>query len=47
LPPNKAQAIKVAVEKQRNNLFYSLTDPADEGIEEANLKKLAANLNNT
>ncbi|KLL04619.1 MAG: hypothetical protein MRERV_16c027 [Mycoplasmataceae bacterium RV_VA103A] len=47
LPPNKAQEIKQAEEKQRQNLYYYLTDPKDGGLEEATLKKLSSNLQNT
>lgn len=47
LPPKKEQEIKVAIEKARNNLYYSLTDPQDGGLEENTLKKLSTNLQNT
>ncbi|CAG8712603.1 4106_t:CDS:2, partial [Racocetra persica] len=47
LPPNKSQEIKQAEEKQRQNLYYYLTDPKDGGLEEATLKKLSSNLQNT
>jgi len=44
LPPNKDQAIITATKKQRENLFYFLTDPKDGGIEKETLEKLATNL---
>ncbi|CAJ0651955.1 4985_t:CDS:2, partial [Entrophospora sp. SA101] len=47
LPPTKPQAVSEAIQKQRSKLYYSLTDPKDGGIEEATLKQLAANLQNT
>ncbi|CAI2162582.1 17842_t:CDS:2 [Funneliformis geosporum] len=46
LPPNKAQEIKEAEQKQREKLFYYLTDPKDGGIEETTLKRLEKNLEN-
>ncbi|MCE8168497.1 MAG: hypothetical protein I3275_07865, partial [Candidatus Moeniiplasma glomeromycotorum] len=47
LPPNKSDEITQAVEKQRQNLFYSLIDPQDGGLPEETLKKLTQNLQNT
>jgi hypothetical protein len=47
LPPQKDQEIKTAEKEQRNKLYYSLTDPKDEGLEENELKKLVTNLQNT
>ncbi|MCE8167880.1 MAG: hypothetical protein I3275_04635 [Candidatus Moeniiplasma glomeromycotorum] len=47
LPPNKSNEITKAVEKQRQNLFYSLIDPQDGGLPEETLKKLTQNLQNT
>ncbi|RHZ37200.1 hypothetical protein [endosymbiont GvMRE of Glomus versiforme] len=47
LPPTKPNEIKEAVNKQKQNLWYSLTDPQDGGIEETKLKQLATNLQNT
>ena len=44
LPPNKVQQITDIVSKQRENLYYSLTDKEDGGMDQSELEQIKAKM---